>query len=368
MAGENDPDLKTLTDQFVRVRVVQMGGVDLSLFQFDPMLSWAIFFMNADKTIYGRYGRAHPASKRAKKDSNPNPNKTSLRSALTAALGLHKDYELDRAAGKKRFAGKTGKPVRWRYAEKTPAARKYKRLKRVNDGGDGCVHCHEVLRTAIDSYFMSKIRVPDDHLWLYPRPPSIGLTLDELEHHRVRRVESGSPAAKAGLKVGDRLLTMDGQILISMADVQWILHNVPTEGGVIPLTVFRGTEEKALTLTLPQDWRYAEDFAWRYRMAGYAAWLWGGFNIHDHAQGVRIGKPSPWWFKKPNQDARKTLKTGDIIIEVDGTKGMDRSRYLAHLMRDVRLGRSVKLKVIRAGETIDLSFKIPKKQPEVQGH
>ena len=43
-------------EQFVRVRVVQGNGMDLSLFQFDYDLTFAVFFMNADKTIYGRFG------------------------------------------------------------------------------------------------------------------------------------------------------------------------------------------------------------------------------------------------------------------------------------------------------------------------
>ena len=36
--------------------MVQANGIDLSLFQFDYDLTFAAFFMNADRTIYGRYG------------------------------------------------------------------------------------------------------------------------------------------------------------------------------------------------------------------------------------------------------------------------------------------------------------------------
>jgi hypothetical protein len=42
--------------QFVCVRIVQANALDLALFQFDFDLTFAAFFMNADKTIYGRYG------------------------------------------------------------------------------------------------------------------------------------------------------------------------------------------------------------------------------------------------------------------------------------------------------------------------
>ena len=43
-------------EKFVRVRIVQANGMDLSLFQFDFDLTFAVFFMNADRTIYGRFG------------------------------------------------------------------------------------------------------------------------------------------------------------------------------------------------------------------------------------------------------------------------------------------------------------------------
>ncbi len=43
-------------DRFVCVRIIQANGMDLSQFQFDFDLTFAAFFMNADKTLYGRFG------------------------------------------------------------------------------------------------------------------------------------------------------------------------------------------------------------------------------------------------------------------------------------------------------------------------
>src|SRR3989442_14557967 len=51
-----DPKVATLMDKFVCVRVVQANALDLALFQFDYDLTFAAFFVNADRTIYGRYG------------------------------------------------------------------------------------------------------------------------------------------------------------------------------------------------------------------------------------------------------------------------------------------------------------------------
>ena len=54
--------LVELLEKFVCVRAVEMEGVDLRVFQFDSDQSWTAFFLNADKTIYGRYGSRNRAS------------------------------------------------------------------------------------------------------------------------------------------------------------------------------------------------------------------------------------------------------------------------------------------------------------------
>ena len=38
------------------VRLVKIAGIDLRRFEFDHDLTWFCFFLNADETIYGRYG------------------------------------------------------------------------------------------------------------------------------------------------------------------------------------------------------------------------------------------------------------------------------------------------------------------------
>ena len=69
-------------DKFVCVRLVQANALDLTLFQFDYDLTFAAFFMNADKTIYGRYG-----TRSERKDATKDIPIESFREALAAALG-----------------------------------------------------------------------------------------------------------------------------------------------------------------------------------------------------------------------------------------------------------------------------------------
>ena len=52
--ARRDPVIRDLLDEFVCVRIVQANTMDLHHFQFDFDLSFAVFFLDADLTIYGR--------------------------------------------------------------------------------------------------------------------------------------------------------------------------------------------------------------------------------------------------------------------------------------------------------------------------
>lgn len=88
---ESDPRVKPLLDQFVRVRIVGTNGLDLSLFQFDYDQSFAVFFLNADKTIYCRYGtRSH------RTNWSDDVSIEGLGKAMEGVLELHKQFPSNR--------------------------------------------------------------------------------------------------------------------------------------------------------------------------------------------------------------------------------------------------------------------------------
>ena len=103
----------------------------------------------------------------------------------------------------------------------------------------------------------------EQFLYPYPHPKSIGLVLDPDQRARVQAVKDSSPAKSAGLRAGDEILRMNGQPLISMADVQWVLHHLSADGGVVNLQVRRGEKTSAMSLTLPDGWRRNDDTSWR---------------------------------------------------------------------------------------------------------
>src|SRR3989449_3706443 len=235
-----DPKVADLMDQFVCVRLVQANAMDLSLFQFDFDLTFAVFFMNADKTIYGRFG-----SRSDRKDATKDISMEGFRKALAAALELHKRYPANKAA----LAGKQPRPTRFKTPDDFPSlAGKYKpTLDYEGKVVQSCMHCHQV-RDAERRFFRDERKpIPDEVLYPYPMPDTVGLSLDPKEKAKVTSVAAGSPAERAGLKVGDEVLSLEGQPILSIADVQWVLHNAG-EPATLNSEVLRGRKKIKLAL------------------------------------------------------------------------------------------------------------------------
>lgn len=84
---EADEKIRALLDQFVCVRIVGTNGLDLKTFQYDTDQSFAMFMLNADKTVYGRFGtRSH------RTEWLGDVSLEGMAEALRGALALHRVY------------------------------------------------------------------------------------------------------------------------------------------------------------------------------------------------------------------------------------------------------------------------------------
>ena len=84
---DRDPVIRPLLEKFVCVRIISTNGLDLSLFQFDTDQSFTMFFLNADGTIYGRFGTRSHRTNWVGDVSLPG-----LAKALQGAIELHNSY------------------------------------------------------------------------------------------------------------------------------------------------------------------------------------------------------------------------------------------------------------------------------------
>jgi serine protease Do len=337
--------------------------MDLSVFQFDYELTWAVFFMNADKTIYGRYG-----SRSDHKDTTKDISMEGLKRAMEGALDLHLGYPGNR----KELAGKTGPRATFATPEAIPEISGKPFAKPADGTRAGCIHCHQA--SSPDPWTLRKAKqpIPDPVLWPYPMPNDLGLSLDPRERATVTAVAKGTAAEKAGFKTGDKITSMDGQPMLSIADVQWVLQNAK-EPGTVKAQVDRGGQKTELSLSLEAGWRRADDFSWRLMTWGMRFRLMGTqpleiltsdertrLGLDQGQMALRIKGLPPAYVKDRNPEAEAKLQKGDVIVEADGSRDFpNESALLAYLMQKKAPGQAIELSVLRGGKMEKISLTIP---------
>jgi len=360
-ARREDVGLALVLDRFVAVRVVQAWGLDLAKFQFDWDLTWAAVFLNADGTIYGRYG-----TRRAHENADQEISFEGFRYALEGALEIHSRYP----GNAQELAGKQASKPRWPVPESMPALKDRPNVAPANGTRAGCVHCHQVHEGEVWSLRKSKSDIPDRLLWSFPMPDTVGLSLDPAEGAVVRKSELA--AKEAGFEVGDRIRRFGGQPILSIADVQWVLQ-FAGDGGSVEAEVERKKQIVPLKLSLKGGWRRAGDYTWRslawslrHRLAGTGP-LKPSPSSPRRVEGMKeatmqleVVKLPPDWVKDRNLSAAAELKDGDVIIAVDGRTDLKREAdFFAYLLQEKPAGSSVKLKVKRGPKEIEAVIKLP---------
>jgi hypothetical protein len=320
-----------------------MKGVDLNLFQFDWDQTWCVFFLNADGTIYGRYGsRAGSGDK-----STTHISIVSFQKSMERALELHRGYP----ANKSQLAGKRGPKFEYATAEKIPNVEEHH-----------CIHCHNVREGILRTKWLDKKLTAAD-LWTHPLPENIGLTMDVDDGLRVESVTPESFADKAGIRAGDVLVSLAGQTLISQADVQWVLHRSPVEAK-LGVLFFRGGKERAATvatLTLSGSWKES-DIAWRSSSGPglrYGFWPVPLAASDKSQRGIPAGSLA---FRVKNLYAPRAgklkeagMREGDIIIAVDGkTDAMTESQFISYLRLAHPPGDTIRFTLLRQGKREEL--------------
>jgi hypothetical protein len=336
-------ELAELEQQFVCVRLVQMKGVDLNYFPFDRDLSFAVLLMNADGTIYGRYGTRATISR----TEMTHVSLPSFGKALQRALELHKSYP----ANKESLAAKRSPPGKYQFAEEMPHLQGIRGPTTVHN----CIHCHMAGEGEVARRWKDGALTRSD-IWVYPLPENLGLQLDVNDGLLVKQVREGTPAAGAGLRAGDELLAMNGQPLVSQGDIQWVLHHLPLESE-LNVRFRRGGETQERTLALSGNWRKT-DVSWRESLTGIRP----GIYVRPISDGERRSKRIPATGMAlgvryvPGKAARAAgLRQGDVILAVDGETGLlGEGDFLEYLR--IESANEVALRINRRGQELELKL------------
>ncbi len=350
-------------EQFVRVRVVQGNGMDLSLFQFDYDLTFSVFFMNADKTIYGRFGTRTDLENATKDISIEG-----FKQALEAALELHKGYPENKVS----LAAKTGPEPIKKTPEAFPALLRYSTTLNFNQRiNQQCIHCHQIGEAQREIHWYDRKPVPDKVLYPFPMPDVLGLHFSPKHSAKISKIEADSSAEKDGFRRADEILTLDSQPIISIADIQWVLHRA-SENTKLPAKINRHGEEIDLTLTLNPGWRKGSDISWRTTTGELRFVALGGMVLKDlpNAERQRGGigekemalRVDNIWRRGRNSDSnaqKAGIRRGDIITGYgDRTDRLTETGVIAYVLQEAPQAKTLPIKLLRNGEQVEIELSL----------
>ena len=353
--AKNNQRIKHLTQEaFVAVRQVEMKGVDLSQFQFDYDLNWAAMFINADGTVYARYGT------QSAKGADAYNSIESLEKTMRRVLALHKNYPANKAT----LAGKLGKPKPYITALQMPGMKHRSKLA-GSTARNNCVHCHNI-HDAEHEQLHDAGRLTHDALWRYPLPDNLGLQLDPGDGRIVTAVKANSPADKVGLRPGDVLTHADGQALTSIADLQWVLHNLPNTQASVTLKATRGERAIEKKLAMRAGWKKT-DISWRGSLWSIKPVLatWCAPMKEKQVKLLRLAKGvkplEVRWINTGRPEGRNAkragLRQGDIIIGMEGKPLRMRSEHFnMHVKLNYKVGDKLPLTLLRKGKRIHFDW------------
>jgi hypothetical protein len=354
VAKGNDVIQEFARKNFVSVRQVEMKGVDLSLFQFDHDLNWAAMFLNGDGTIYARYGTQSEAGPDAYNSIE------GLKATMERVLKLHAEYPANRSA----LAGKRGPDKQYPSALEMPGLEEGRATFEELTSRRNCIHCH-MIHDAEHRQAQADGTFDLDMLWRYPLPENVGLTIDGVSGVRIAAVIAGSPAAKAGLQVGEDVTHMNGQPITSIADIQWVLHLLENAQISVEVT---GSQSGTHTLSLAPGWKQS-DFSWRGSMWSVSPKLRIWTPPVEEAQRKELGVSDGEgaflvkWINAESDGGKAAkeagLREGDILVAADGQSlPLKPQQFNAYLILQHKVGDMLPLTIVRDGKRMEVSFRL----------
>jgi len=330
-----------------------MKDIDLNVFSFDYDLTLNTFLMNADGKIYHRYGS------RDEKDALSWISMKSLITVMNRTLIEHKNYQKNPT-----YKAPTTK----KYINDFPAYSKTLQQNKKNN----CIRCHQV-HDAIHAQMKADGKWSKESLWIYPDPKLLGLTLDSLIQNKIKNITSSSPAAKAGLKSGDVILTIDNHNVLTISDMEYVLHHLSNDVSTVEINYTREAKPFKTQIKTFKNWKKVTPLEYSWRPTMWALTPKPGFGgdllKDDELKKLQLKKSSfafrvrylvTWGqFARTGQNAIKAgIKKGDVIYEVDGKNDFKNMKHYHSWFRfSHEAGDTVTFKIIRGNKKLDLKMK-----------
>ena len=351
VANGNERVQALAKDKFVSVRQVEMKGVDLSLFQFDHDLNWAGMFINADGVVYARYGT------QSAEGSDAYNSIEGLLNTMNRVLELHAHHPQNLAELK----GKRGAPKPVNSALELPGLRNPEKYAQQTERNN-CIHCHNI-HDAEHQHALNKGTYSVEMMYKYPLPDSIGLKIDRKSGVRIDQVITDSAAATAKVHADEDVVRMNGQRITSIADMQWVLHQLPNTDTQVEVETSSSGKH---TVALKADWK-KHDFSWRGSMWNapprFEAWA----PLLSAEARNKLGLPETdtalevRWINRNAHGGRQLYDDGlretDVIVALARQPlRMTTKQFNMHLKLNYKVGDIVPLTVLRNDQRVELKI------------
>ena len=346
---EGGPELSPLLKQFITVRMTDAGMLDERFFPYrgyqDLDISWWGYFLSPQGRLYAVFGG---------KDHVSDTTRIST-AAFANTMRRVLDHHYDPRREKWKIDG--AKPDLTKPKNRPRELPTFTEFKKGKPWVERqtCTHCHQV-NDILNHEAMVKGTFDIKHYTqAWPLPENVGIVVGRDHGLRVRRVEPGSPAAKAGLAPGDELAMAAGRKLFGQADFRGALHRAGYGPSEIDIAWRRGDAIRFGKLTTAADWKAGQN-SWRKSVyEGIIGPHLGFFPLH----GPRNGKGSMSFRPFMGQGAKQKnnkwypsgLRPGMEIVEVNGRDDdWDSREFIAWFRLNHKPGDEVKIKT-RAGKT-----------------
>lgn len=319
----------------MRVRLLRIDQEDLNLFEFDYDVTFMIFFLNADKKVYARYGG---------RDSENAENRQSLaglKYTMNSVLSMHQREE-------KIFARRVEEGPK--YIRDVPGARR-----------GGCFHCHQV-KEVLNSDLQRSGKWQRDLVWRFPLPENLGFELEVNRGNVIKTVKDPSPARTAGLAAGDIVQRLNNIPIHSFGDAQFALDIAPKTGS-IEVFWLRGDQTLKNKLELTDGWRKT-DVSWRPSMQRLVpnVRLYGADLSVDEKKSIGLSAARLAFRQRDPitlQAKAAGIRPGDIILGVDDQPlEMHVDQFLGYVQRNYFIGDSVTVNLVREGKRMNLPMNL----------
>ena len=344
--------MRRLLTEYVCVRVRELNGIDIGLFDFDGMNTIYFFVLNADEQIYLRYGGGENSERNANRPLDDYLSTPSFELALQLGLEQHGLYQQGTLAKQTRPAPKFPRDIR---------------SIKVNYLDKGkCFHCHFPRHYGWgDSDALGKFDKKD--VWVFPKLTKIGIHVD-VDKGVVLKQTKGV-VKRSGMNAGDKILAINDHRVLTYGDLHYRYHKVPHDAKDVKFTVQRESMKKDIRVPLPKDWRVTDvgHRIWRLRVSP-------GFHANQVSSrtqrrlGLKVGGlSSRVWSIHQNghvgpmmAGGKAGLRPDDVICSVDdAVVDVENGQNLyTYIKLKKRVGETIRLKVLRGQRKLEISYKL----------